>query len=76
MPESLLLRKANNDSGDSIYNYGSRLVSSNKGESKKFEMLIPRPWQISWITRSFTESYAQLTILPIEDLGTPLFIYS
>ena len=54
--------------------YGSRFVSSKYGELKKSEMLIFKPWQISWIKRSLTESYAQFTMFPIEDFGTPLFI--
>jgi len=49
--------------------YGSRFASSKYGELKKSEILIFKPWQISWIKRSLTESYAQFTMFPMEDLA-------
>ncbi len=36
--------------------YGSRLFSANSGDSKNSVMLIPKPWHISWMMRSLTES--------------------
>lgn len=52
------------------------VIVTNSGDWKKSHRVMPSPWHISWMIRSFTDSYEQLITFPMVDFGTPLFIKS